>query len=696
MVLFIKTVMDMSMIASIIILVVLVVRGLFSVLHVPKKFAYLLWILPFLRLICPFSVESDYSVMPQETPISIQASGEVNYILMDEAPLVDVQTEEQDSGNASAISVYYMLGIIWIAGVFGMLVYSMISYRRFKKELEISFLVKNNVYMVDGLKTACVIGYVRPRIYVPSNMIDRDMEYVIAHETTHIKRGDHFIKLLAFVIVTVHWFNPLCWLAYAALGKDMEMSCDEAVIKRIGEENKKAYANILLNMAMEKSKFAGMPLAFAEGDPKDRIKNIMKYKKQVIVISIVAAVAIVGLAIVLLTSPKSDKKDDVVAGQNASTTQAETPIQSNSGDVTDAELNDPKSTREPELDYSNPDDLPEGRVVMTAPVISNSPEGGWGADGVKLIYGSNTHVIAYGYMGLFVYSVKEQRLTGAVNVEKIGCNMTQGDNYTEVVADEKGEKVYLHNIKKDYMFVYDITSNTLEKQQYKPDKEGQFYGVNPFWSKEPMSEIMREQVPDIWIGTEGVIYENDGKKYLAYLSSSSGVVSDLAYTIVEWNDNEKAWAPQDVDSWTPYEVASFAFFENSEKYFWENINDDGLFARVTEVHRTRLTLEVYNGTGQEIIYGEEFKLYRYANDDSLEEIEFKPGIGFHEIAYVLEDGKRQVIEVDWTNIADALPDDVGVKKYRLVKQISIMPAEGDSQVSNDTEELAIDFAFPVE
>lgn len=784
---FLKSLLNMSFMASIVILAVIVVRWLFAWLGVPKKYAYLLWILPFIRLVCPWSIESEFSLLPDTNQvvesiaggwqmltegkelgginednglgasilpdISKKAIEGINAGSADEylengtnvdkvlSQLENVnenevlnqtqnfkENEEEDqltdmtadgAERQSISSLWWGLGGLWLAGVLGIVFYSIVTYKKLKEKLVISFLVRDNIYLADGIDTAFVTGYFRPLIYLPSGISEQDMEYVIAHEKVHIARWDHWIKTLAFFTVTLHWFNPVCWAAFVLLGKDMEFSCDEAVIAGMETEDRKGYANVLLNMATGKMQFVGMSLTFAEGDPQNRIKNIMQYKKPVAAASVLAVLAAAALAVFFLTNPgaegeqdntKQDKTTQSIDGQ-ASDADKDTEEIGEIENKLDKELSAMENAAKEALEAEDPEDLPYGEVQIKAPIVDAASI--CGVYDVELIYASPSYAVGWCHSGLFVYSVEAGRLTGAVNVKAIGCDMTKGDNYTDVFVADEGGKVYMHPMKKDYMFVYDIDANTLEKQRFTAGADGRPQGLKVVDNRQDMLQIMDGQVPDIWISDYCQVFkvnegEPDERKYLAYLASGSGIMTNLSYCFVEWDEAENGWSSRDGAIWCPYKEEWYPFFEGDAKnYLWEFTEDSQMcFAKTAGVSDKGLTLGIYNSADQEISYGEEYCLYRYANDGTWKELEHIQDIGFHDIEYTVKPGGVVTVPIDWSRVYGTLPTNDGQIKYRLVKKIlvpeDLKAGESDADEGSSLSpkykevELGVEFTFPAE
>lgn len=284
-------VLNMSMTGSIVILLVMLVRLLLK--RSPKIFSYALWSVVLFRLLCPVALTASVSVLEAFGPEVREASPStsvVSYLPAQRNPgqtltfiPADNPTEKLPA-QAEPVShrgpdVMKAVSWGWIAGAAAMLMYSAGQYVHLRRKLMVAVVYRGNVYLADHLDTAFVMGVFRPKIYLPSNLPAEERTYIIAHEQHHIRRLDHVVKLLAFFALCVHWFNPLVWAAFVLAGKDMEMSCDEAVIRQLGPQIRADYSASLLRLATHKRKVTGMPLAFGEGDTKGRVMNMAKWKK---------------------------------------------------------------------------------------------------------------------------------------------------------------------------------------------------------------------------------------------------------------------------------------------------------------------------------------------------------------------------------------------------------------------------------
>ena len=209
--------------------------------------------------------------------------------------------------SANPLQIYIEIGAyIWALGIIALFVYSLASILNLKRQLKSAQLIDQNIFEAKNLKTPFVLGLIRPKIYLPTGLNASESSYILLHEQTHIHRKDHIVKIFAFLILSIHWFNPLVWIAFKMMSMDMELSCDEQVLKEMNEDIKKPYANSLLSLATDKHILNGGPLAFGEGNVKGRIKNVLNYRKPSFWILAVSIVTVIFVGIGLVTNPKQD------------------------------------------------------------------------------------------------------------------------------------------------------------------------------------------------------------------------------------------------------------------------------------------------------------------------------------------------------------------------------------------------------
>ncbi len=308
-------VLNMSLTASYVILFVLAARIFLK--KAPKIFSYALWSVVLFRLICPFSFESLFSLLfinakPIPGDIMHTQVPQINtgISLVDHAanPILAARAAAPYAGiNPMQIAVF-LGGFIWVAGIAVLLLYSAASLLRLRYNLVGAVKWRDNIYLADHIASPFVMGLLRPKIYLPSELSEREQSYIILHEQTHIRRLDHIVKIAAFVALTVHWFNPLAWTAFILCVKDMEMSCDEAVMRHMDADIRREYSASLLSLATGRKIVAGIPLAFGEGDTKSRIKNVLSYRKPALWIIVLALAAVLAVCIGLAANPQNNEK----------------------------------------------------------------------------------------------------------------------------------------------------------------------------------------------------------------------------------------------------------------------------------------------------------------------------------------------------------------------------------------------------
>jgi beta-lactamase regulating signal transducer with metallopeptidase domain len=563
------SVLNMSLMASYVILCVILVRLLLK--KAPKVISYALWSVVAVRLIFPFSMESVFSLLPRKmntVPIP-------HDIIYQQSPKINSGIEVVDSfvnsslpapvvgESVNPLQIYTEIGAyVWVLGITTLLVYSLVSVLILKRQLKSAQLIEKNIFEAKNLKTPFVLGFLRPQIYLPAGLSDTERRYILIHEQIHINRKDHIIKILAFLILSIHWFNPLVWIAFMLMSTDMELSCDEKVLKEMNEDIKKPYASSLLSLAAERHILSGNPLAFGEGNVKSRIKNVLSYKEPSFWIIISAVIIAVIISIGLLTNPKNDEhtlNNEIISAGTGEEGQGLSPAESSvsytliklangevvhtisplSGDnaklaqdvimnylirsvlwpgvdirtlkecyLLRATYSDGTSTdyyvylhngrtvlqREEDGFYSYIDDKLYERLVklmesstatvggvdgpqnVNVTMYTNiepaapewSPEQSIGAGMAELDFASDDLVIFHGYFGLFVYDLNSLQIIRSIDLKPLNCHQTQGDNYCDVSVSMNGDTVQLHPMGSTNMYVYTVSSHTLQQTAYTP------------------------------------------------------------------------------------------------------------------------------------------------------------------------------------------------------------------------------------
>lgn len=530
--------LNLSIQASILIVVVLLLRFILN--KSPKWMKCLLWALVAIRLVCPFSIESIFSLSPDAEVVSMD-----NYVgmpnIQSEAAGADrsvneyaeIHDNEAVTAEKKNTNPFHILSIIWSVGIVILAVYALGSCLKIWRRVKLSIRTTENIYICDRIESPFIFGIIKPRIYLPSGISEEQKESVIAHEQAHIKRLDHFWKPFGFCLLTVYWFNPLCWLAYILLCRDIELACDEKVIKNMDVTQKKIYSQVLLSFSESQKQILACPLAFGEVGVKERIRSILNYKKPAFWIIAVAIVSMIVTSVLFLTSPKKKTYEitfHIPAGCENQLVFSDEEISSLKKNIsfsvgrdigdTEIQLKGVEGKEEGAYDepvyvtpgmsakmqvergawyrvgiYASNDTSGEKTVHVSVKNVEvriaankettaeNEPlqdmievsaptidlSSSTGADGSTMYYADENMFIFGGYYGLFVYDVTKNQITRSVDLAPIGCNDTQGDNACEIVATEDGSKVLLSTASSNMMYVYSVADNQMWREPYNLD-----------------------------------------------------------------------------------------------------------------------------------------------------------------------------------------------------------------------------------
>lgn len=308
--------MNMSITASWLILAVILLR--FVLKRAPKSIRRILWIVVGIRLAVPFSFKSVLSLIPSSQTVSPD-------IIYSETPMIKsgITVLNQAVNNVLSQSfapvpeisinplqlVVHRASLVWMIGAAGLLLYSIISYVKLRWRITDAVYLRDNLWQSEKVSSPFVLGLFRPRIYMPYALDHSAISPIIAHEQAHIKGHDNWIKPMGFLLLTIYWFNPLVWLAYFLLCRDIELICDERVIKRMRPEEKRVYSEALLSFSISHPSITACPLAFGEVGIRERIQNVLHYKKPAFWILVVSIIICIVLSICFLTDPKEDQKN---------------------------------------------------------------------------------------------------------------------------------------------------------------------------------------------------------------------------------------------------------------------------------------------------------------------------------------------------------------------------------------------------
>ena len=306
--------LNLSISASWLVLAVLVLRLVSK--RSPKWMNVLLWGMVALRLMLPFSIESALSLIPSAETLSPEV------VRFDPAPTITSGVEFIDNAVNPSLSesfaaaplasvnpLYvwtYLAGWVWLIGLGAMLLYALVSYLRLRRRVSVSLCVRENIYLCDAISSPFILGVVKPRIYLPSGLDEVQRQNVLSHERAHLARRDHWWKPLGFALLAVYWFNPVLWLAYALLCRDIELACDERVIRTMDESAVKTYSTVLLACSIPRKAVITCPLAFGEVGVKERVKNALRYKKPAFWVVAASVAVCVVVAVCFLTNPPTD------------------------------------------------------------------------------------------------------------------------------------------------------------------------------------------------------------------------------------------------------------------------------------------------------------------------------------------------------------------------------------------------------
>ena len=314
-----NTILELSLLGSLLIFGLLLLRIL--PLRFPKWGNTALWGLVGLRLLVPFHLESRFSLIPGKELMYSELSGNFT-----EVPPVDMT-----QGTPVLSNALNLLAVIWAVGVGIMMLHFLISYIKLTLKLRTAVKYRDNIYRSECTEMPMVAGFFRPKIYLPFSVDENAAKHIIAHEQIHVCRGDHWWKLLAYLCLSLHWFNPLVWIAYTLFGRDTELACDEAVIRKLDQQGRAGYAEALMLYSIKVKHASAAPMTFSTANPKERIQAIAQYHKPGKGSLFLLAVCTVTLAICFLTEPAAavtDTPAETVTEPTSASTPAETDKES--------------------------------------------------------------------------------------------------------------------------------------------------------------------------------------------------------------------------------------------------------------------------------------------------------------------------------------------------------------------------------
>lgn len=490
-VLFLKL-LNMSITASYLVFAVIALRLLLT--KAPKAVRCVLWGLVAVRLICPFSFESSLSLIPSSETIpqdiiysqspAIQSGiPEWNNIVN---PILSESLSPEPGASVNPVQVLlFVASDVWIIGIIGMVLYAVISYFRLHKKTREGVVYQKNIWLCDHIFTPFILGLFHPRIFLPSSLDVKDMEYVIAHEQAHLKRHDHLLKPLGFALLTVYWFQPVMWLAYIMFCRDIEFACDEKVIKEMGAESKKSYSNALINCSASYQFVSPCPLAFGEVNVKGRIKAVLNYKKPAFWVVFLAVAASIAAAVCFLSNPKNDNMDNAVIGRSFTLS-----------DIHDMNI---------------------------------------GAQMPGLLYADNEKVILCGTCGMIVFDLKTEKITNRITAQEL---VDKQVSIYDGKASSDGEKVYFayENFSQDqFYYKYEYNINTGEFREI-TDFNSEIFFVDDMTVSFNESSFEQLREPEHLIGSTVV---SGDEQYIYLRARTDWSMESLQIVIYDRNSKAK-------------------------------------------------------------------------------------------------------------------------------------------------------------
>ena len=355
-------VLNMSITGAFVVMAICLVRLLLR--KVPKIISYCLWAVAGLRLLFPFSIESMWSLIPfRGTPISAETGGALTIPggAVEAGYAAEHVLAAIPGGTASVVlpevgvavdfvQILTTVGaFVWVVGAVLMLFYGVLSYLRLRRNMRSAVWVYGNVYEAAQIKTPFVLGIFAPKIYLPPGLSAEERRYIILHEETHIRRGDHIVKCAAYFLLCLHWFNPFVWIAFLLMGADMEMSCDEHVLQALGDQTKADYSRTLVTLATRRPALAYSPLAFGAGRVKGRVKNILRFQKTSRIVSMIAVTLVLVLSLGLMLDRAEGVSGEAYA--DSATEEAPEPL-AEAEEIASFTLQQIEEALKPQLDFA--------------------------------------------------------------------------------------------------------------------------------------------------------------------------------------------------------------------------------------------------------------------------------------------------------------------------------------------------------
>ncbi|MEA1962156.1 MAG: M56 family metallopeptidase [Bacillota bacterium] len=684
-------ILNMSITSCYVILFVIVARLLLK--KAPKIFSYALWSAVLFRLICPFSFESIFSLIPintQTVPHNIMYSQtpqiHSGITLVDQAANQSLPAPVVGA-SANPMQIWITLGeAVWLFGIALLLIYSIFTAIRLYLQLKSAKPVFENVYEMNGIKTPFVFGLIKPGIYLPTSLSENEKVYIIKHEQTHIKRFDHVIKLFAFLVLCVHWFNPLVWVAFFLMSEDMELSCDESVIKQMGNEIKKDYSTSLLALSTGRRIIGGCPLAFGENNTKGRIMNILNYKKPAFWVVVAAVIAVAAICVGLMSNPQEEQLTvEDYANQfmeQRITTYEE--YEGNSVKIIDSKITKLEKIASFDELFSSPLEIWRLEYRIKPADISKAIFPG----GMNAVDGWITEDASMGKpMLIFSYEGSKPQY--------LGCIRSGEGDFTTLAGQQTALRIFLEG------------KGLLPHETY----EGNRMVVKFPWSNGEICQLVLSQpVVQGDFGIWCVERWMDGNGNVYYVTPKTDVMTMDYYNDLQkqCDDGHKPYLLNPLEVALEYVNEELGLQVSLDEFvgvdlvssrpvqptYWKSTtyqtvnNFDGVTMNVKKgtVSTTGVIVAFQNNSSRKCDYGEYFCLEKKLNGSWYQVPVIIDGdYGFNDIAYDLAPGDDGEWAVDW----DWLYGSLDTGEYRIVKNISDFRGTGDYDKYNLAAEFTI-------
>ena len=462
-----EKVFNMSLAAAAVILAVILLR--FVLKRAPKIFSYLLWTAVIFRLLCPFTpvlpfaplrsdmvsfenFKTDYTEeIPPAANVTEQITepaettnytNENTFSITSENIPEEVPDRQENEKEPFGFDMLLCTSFVWLFGVIAMVLWGIISYVRLGKSLKNSECLRENIYLAKTVNNAFIMGFFRTKIFIPADISEKEREFIIIHEKTHLRRGDHFAKLIMYIALCVHWFDPLVWLSFALFEKDMEMSCDEAAAKNFSRQEKADYSQALLNVSAKRA--AAFTACFGESGAKSRIKNILSFKKPAVWVVILCAV-IAALSVVFLVTDRTETLPDEKS-ETAENTEFTSEAQ-NREQPENIEFTEMQIQLSDEVKSIPENETPSENIPLSAPDYEYKNSVYFGSEFPVILYANEKYcVFKDGFDGIYIYDFDDEELVfKAILSEDISFIGAASDNDFPVLYFNKNNSVYCLN-----------------------------------------------------------------------------------------------------------------------------------------------------------------------------------------------------------------------------------------------------------